>query len=391
VILAMLAWALALVPAALAQSGSVPNFQSIPNYTGIGAGQQFRNDVNNHFSGVTPIAPRIVKIFYAQLPAEQDGQEFYLRDGVAGNPCTGGGQGAYAYGVQGQWLCSGTAIANTLLESTAACTGPPTIGNLLAVNGSGLWCDTAAPAIASATLNPGAAQSALTANLHSGATAPLVLLADANANAVETLLQLNTAGHTGVCSLVEQLDGTVTLTCSKVVATGNASVGGTLGVTGNATVGGTLGVIGAATLASTLGLTGAFTWNAGAPDITELNGPRIPLAFSTSLVSVTYWLNAAFTYTPSVNMHIRADELTFNPTNAPSSCTQYLAFRINVNGVPQPSTVITTVNSTTHYLNTGLSVAAPAGQPIVWQAHVGGSGCIAGNPWGIFNMELTTD
>src|ERR1700733_1532191 len=31
----------------------------IPNYTGIGAGQQFRNDVNNHLSGVTAVAPRL--------------------------------------------------------------------------------------------------------------------------------------------------------------------------------------------------------------------------------------------------------------------------------------------------------------------------------------------
>jgi len=37
-------------------------YSPIPNYVGIGAGQQFRNDINNHLSGVTP------------MPAEQDGQ-----------------------------------------------------------------------------------------------------------------------------------------------------------------------------------------------------------------------------------------------------------------------------------------------------------------------------
>lgn len=381
---------LAAASVAMAQSGSVPNYQVIPDYNGIGAGQQFRNDINNHFAGVTPIAPRIVTISYSQLPVEKDGQQFYLRDGLAGNPC-GGGFGAYAFGIQGQWVCSGTAVTNTLLEGAAACTGPPTIGNLLAVNGGGNWCDTAAPAIAAAMLNPGAAQSAITANLHSGATAPLAVLSDANANAVETLLQMNTAGHTGVCSMIEQSDGTVTLTCSKIVATGNATVGGTLGVTGNTTVSGSLGVTGATTLSSTLGLTGPFTWNAGAPDITELNGPRMPLAFSTSMVSVTYQAAGSFTYTPSVATHIRAVELSFNGANAPTGCTQFPSYRINVNGVAQASTVIITVNSTTHYLNTGLAVAVAAGQAIVWQQIAAGAGCTAGSPWAVFVMELTTN
>ncbi len=34
-------------------------YQPIPNYIGVGAGQKFRNDINNHLSGVTPIAPRM--------------------------------------------------------------------------------------------------------------------------------------------------------------------------------------------------------------------------------------------------------------------------------------------------------------------------------------------
>jgi hypothetical protein len=56
-------------------------------YTGIGAGQKFRNDVNNHLSGVTPIAPRIVSLPFAQLPSEQDGQEYWCLDCMRSNPC----------------------------------------------------------------------------------------------------------------------------------------------------------------------------------------------------------------------------------------------------------------------------------------------------------------
>src|SRR6202035_3461214 len=57
-ILAVVSLTLALAPAAALAQSAVPNYQVIPNYSGIGSGQQFRNDLNNHLSGVTPIAPR---------------------------------------------------------------------------------------------------------------------------------------------------------------------------------------------------------------------------------------------------------------------------------------------------------------------------------------------
>jgi hypothetical protein len=78
----------------------------IPNYTGIGAGQQFRNDVNNHLSGVTAIAPRLVPFTFAQLPNEQDGQLYWCKDCQQTTPCQGGGAGALAIGAQGQWSCT---------------------------------------------------------------------------------------------------------------------------------------------------------------------------------------------------------------------------------------------------------------------------------------------
>jgi hypothetical protein len=80
-------------------------YQAIPNYTGIGAGASFRNDINNHLSGVTPIAPRLVGLPFAQLPAEQDGQLYWCQDCTQTTPCSAGGTGAMALGAHGQWAC----------------------------------------------------------------------------------------------------------------------------------------------------------------------------------------------------------------------------------------------------------------------------------------------
>ena len=88
-------------------------FRAIPNYVGIGAGLQFRNDINNHLSGVAPIAPRIVSLSFGQLPTEREGQEYWCSDCQQTNPCQGVGHGALALGSQGQWSCtSGATMAN---------------------------------------------------------------------------------------------------------------------------------------------------------------------------------------------------------------------------------------------------------------------------------------
>jgi hypothetical protein len=91
-------------------------YQPIPNYTGIGAGQKFRNDVNNHLSGVTPIAPRIVSLPFAQLPSEQDGQEYWCLDCMRSNPCAGGGAGALAVGQRGVWSCTSSGSVNGIFN-----------------------------------------------------------------------------------------------------------------------------------------------------------------------------------------------------------------------------------------------------------------------------------
>jgi hypothetical protein len=89
-------------------------FRPIPNYVGIGAGAQFRNDINNHLSGAAAVAPRIVSLPLGQLPTEQDGQEYWCADCKQTNPCLGGGQGALAVGMQGQWNCLAGANGTTL-------------------------------------------------------------------------------------------------------------------------------------------------------------------------------------------------------------------------------------------------------------------------------------
>jgi len=91
---------------------AVAQYQPIPNYTGIGAGQKFRNDINNHLSGVTPIAPRIVSLPFAQLPSEQDSQEYWCLDCMRSNPCAGGGSGALAIGTRGAWSCTASGSVN---------------------------------------------------------------------------------------------------------------------------------------------------------------------------------------------------------------------------------------------------------------------------------------
>ncbi len=48
-------------------------------------------------------------IFFYQLPAiVTNGQMYYVTDGANGTPCAGGGTGAFALGVNGQWSCGST-------------------------------------------------------------------------------------------------------------------------------------------------------------------------------------------------------------------------------------------------------------------------------------------
>ncbi len=89
-------------------------YQPIPNFTGVGAGLQFRESINDRFSGAQPIFPLLVAPSFANLPAEQDGLLVYCQDCKRATPCVNGGGGAWAVGTRGQWSCSPGALETSL-------------------------------------------------------------------------------------------------------------------------------------------------------------------------------------------------------------------------------------------------------------------------------------
>jgi len=57
---------------ALAQNLPPPGaYQPIPNFTGVGAGLQFREAINDRFSGAQAIAPSIASTAFANLPPDE--------------------------------------------------------------------------------------------------------------------------------------------------------------------------------------------------------------------------------------------------------------------------------------------------------------------------------
>ena len=62
-------------------------YKPIPNFTGVGAGVQFRQGINDRLSGVQAIAPTIVSLAFANLPTEQDGGLVYCNNCTKTNPC----------------------------------------------------------------------------------------------------------------------------------------------------------------------------------------------------------------------------------------------------------------------------------------------------------------
>src|SRR5277367_3668835 len=89
-------------------------YQPIPNFTGVGAGLQFREAINERFSGAQPIARSVVTPTFANLPAEQDGMLLYCTDCKRTTPCVGGGSGAWALGDGGNFSCGDEALEANL-------------------------------------------------------------------------------------------------------------------------------------------------------------------------------------------------------------------------------------------------------------------------------------
>ncbi len=104
----ILALAIWILLASLVKAQNLPPpgaYQPIPNFTGVGAGLQFRQAINDRLSGIQPIAPTIVNVAFASFPAEQDGTLIYCNNCTKTIPCAAGGNGAWAMGQNGQWTC----------------------------------------------------------------------------------------------------------------------------------------------------------------------------------------------------------------------------------------------------------------------------------------------
>ncbi|MGB8412643.1 MAG: hypothetical protein WCE23_07445 [Candidatus Binatus sp.] len=89
-------------------------YQPIPNFTGVGAGLQFREAINDRFSGAQQIAPSIASTAFANLPPEQDGMLLFCNNCRSATPCVSGGGGAWALGTRGQWACASAALEANL-------------------------------------------------------------------------------------------------------------------------------------------------------------------------------------------------------------------------------------------------------------------------------------
>jgi len=125
---------LALAPVSRAQT-----WAPIPDYSGPGAGQQFRNDLNAHLSGTKVIAPWITSISFAQLGVEQDGLLRYCIDCHQTIPCAAGGTGAFALGTRGAWACTSpgvTGVTGTApIVSSGGSTPTISLGTVPVANG----------------------------------------------------------------------------------------------------------------------------------------------------------------------------------------------------------------------------------------------------------------
>jgi hypothetical protein len=90
-------------------------YQAIPDFTGNNAGLSFRGAINDRFSGVQPISPRITDQTFSSLPAEKDGLLIFCKDCQQTIPCAQGGPGAWAFGQNGVWTCTAPNTAGNVL------------------------------------------------------------------------------------------------------------------------------------------------------------------------------------------------------------------------------------------------------------------------------------
>jgi hypothetical protein len=107
-----------LIPAPVRAQQNLPPpgaYQAIPDFIGNRAGLSFRGAINDRFSGVQPISPRITNQNFANLPAEQDGLLIFCKDCQQTIPCAHNGSGAWAFGQNGVWSCTAPNTAGNVL------------------------------------------------------------------------------------------------------------------------------------------------------------------------------------------------------------------------------------------------------------------------------------
>jgi len=90
-------------------------YQPIPDFTGTNAGLSFRNAINDRFSGVQAITPKVTDQVFSSLPAEEDGLLIFCKDCQPTIPCANGGPGAWAFGQNGVWTCTAPNAAGNVL------------------------------------------------------------------------------------------------------------------------------------------------------------------------------------------------------------------------------------------------------------------------------------
>jgi Concanavalin A-like lectin/glucanases superfamily len=98
----------------MAAGTAAAQYQPIPNFTGVGAGYNFRQAINQRFSGAQAISPTIVSLPFTSLPTEHDGTILWCNDCADTTPCTGGGAGAFAKGTRGVWACAADTLEQDL-------------------------------------------------------------------------------------------------------------------------------------------------------------------------------------------------------------------------------------------------------------------------------------
>lgn len=218
------------------------------------------------------------------------------------------------------------AISGTNTLTTG--TGAVTLGGNLTVNGSTLDINSTDVQIADKDIRLNAVASPTDANANGGG----IIL---NGTSNHTFLWLDatdawtSSEHLNLASTKEyRVNGTAVIDGNRnlvniaaATLSGNASIGGTLGVTGATTLSNTLGVTGAATFGSTLGVTGAATFSntLESTGTFTVNSNRFVVSASNGNTSIlgTLTVGAGVTLSSTLNVQGAADlDTTLNVDGA---------------------------------------------------------------------------